>query len=478
MKKYFIHITITVAIITLAASCHKWLDVQPTDRISDETLFSTPSGFRSALNGIYQQLGTGDLYGRQLTWGMTSAMGQDYTTSKINQEYQKAAAGQMQDPLIAPLLSSTWGTAYTAIANCNKLISEVNAKNDAFFLSGRSERNLIKGEALAIRALLHLDMVRLFAVSPAENNTDPVVPYQDTYPSHLSERLSTPDILKRITADLDSAQMLVAENDTLVNRSALSGGMSTLLQGNGAPIFFSFRMNRLNYVAIHGLMARAYMYAADYDNASKEAFYVYSQFGPVGKRWWSFTAESNTNSVTRYQKLPEDLLLAFYDPNLITNTVNYRTTSNTYPLTDVTTIFPSTERDYRRNNITSDNLSYKWLENTSGGALTKEQNTIMPVLRLSEMYYIYSECLYRKGNSTEALRILNLIRNARGKSTTFTDNSRTGYFAELLMEYRREYIAEGQTFFAHKRLNMPVVIGARQIAIGDNFTPPLPDGEQ
>lgn len=481
MKKYLLNISMAMLTITMITSCSKWLEVQPVDRVSDETLFENPAGFRSALNGIYQQLAKPELYGRQLTWGMLSAMGQDYTiNNKLPQEYQMAANSDFTNADLKTSLSNCWGTAYTAIANCNKLLNEIEKKEDGFFLAGRSERNLIKGEALAIRALLHFEMVRIFCVSPAKNNQEPIVPYQDVYPAHFAVALSTAETMKRITDDLYQAQSLVAENDTLVNPGSLSGGLSALLSGvsGSGGIFFTFRMNRLNYVAIHGLLARAYLYAGDVPNAKKEAEYVYRQFGPAGKKWWSFTAEYNTNSVNRYQKMADDLLLAFYDPLLITNINNYKGTSYTFAMNDMPSVFPAAERDYRRNLVSPDNTSYKWLEATAGAAYQPQQNTILPVLRLSEIYLIYSECLYREGSVDDALKIFNSLRNARGKSTTFTDVSQSGYYSELLMEYRREFLAEGQTVMAHKRLNRDMQIGAKKVAVDARFTPVVPEEER
>ncbi len=75
----------------------------------------------------------------------------------------------------------------------------------------------------------------------------------------------------------------------------------------------------------------------------------------------------------------------------------------------------------------------------TAGTYGSQQNTFAPVLRLSEIYYIYSEALYRKGLTADALSILNQVRVARGKINTFTDQSEAGFYNELLNEYRREF---------------------------------------
>ena len=47
-------------------SCSNWLDIKPSDRISEENNFSDLAGFKKALNGVYIELNNPDLYGKNL----------------------------------------------------------------------------------------------------------------------------------------------------------------------------------------------------------------------------------------------------------------------------------------------------------------------------------------------------------------------------------------------------------------------------
>ena len=40
-----------------AFGCNDWLDVQPKSQVKEEDLFSSESGFRDALTGIYALMG-------------------------------------------------------------------------------------------------------------------------------------------------------------------------------------------------------------------------------------------------------------------------------------------------------------------------------------------------------------------------------------------------------------------------------------
>jgi len=66
MKKLISHILIALTGM-LAVSCNAWLDVTPENAIADDDLFSTGFGYRNALNGIYTNLASDELYGKQLS---------------------------------------------------------------------------------------------------------------------------------------------------------------------------------------------------------------------------------------------------------------------------------------------------------------------------------------------------------------------------------------------------------------------------
>ena len=76
--KTFAKIFVSCTLLLSSASCGEWLDVMPQGMTTEENLFSDYSGYRSALNGIYQQMASPSLYGRELSWGFVSALSQYY----------------------------------------------------------------------------------------------------------------------------------------------------------------------------------------------------------------------------------------------------------------------------------------------------------------------------------------------------------------------------------------------------------------
>ena len=83
---------ILVMLGALCASCSDFLDVQPSDRISEGQNFSTVAGFKQALNGIYIDLNASELYGRTLSCEFIEIMAQRYDVGQDN----KAALEIMQ----------------------------------------------------------------------------------------------------------------------------------------------------------------------------------------------------------------------------------------------------------------------------------------------------------------------------------------------------------------------------------------------
>ena len=102
----------------------------------------------------------------------------------------------------------------------------------------------------------------------------------------------------------------------------------------------------------------------------------------------------------------------------------------------------------------------------------------MPLIRLSEVYYIAAEC---EPELADGYKWLSEIRAKRGLPS-LTVNSERDLRIKLNNEYAREFWGEGQTFFLHKRLNTDYlwIDEAGYNYNGANYleyTIPLPTGE-
>ena len=144
------------------SSCDAWLDVKPYDKMSQDELLSTESGYIKLLNGIYIELNSDMLYGAALSVEMVEIMGGAYvigTDNSVWGNYSDLAAYKYETDYWRARLNETWNKSYSLILNCNLLLENLE-KTDVKF-SGDNAR-IIRGEALALRAMLHFDMLRLF----------------------------------------------------------------------------------------------------------------------------------------------------------------------------------------------------------------------------------------------------------------------------------------------------------------------------
>lgn len=162
MKKYIYSYPI-IFLLLVVCGCSDWLDVQPTERTTSEDLFIDREGYRNALNGVYKEASSATLYGRELTWGLASVMAQDYKNNNLTYAYAYAAEYDFESyAQTKSLISNIWSQSYNLIANCNHLLNNLAKADTAMFQLQRVERDLIMGETLALRALFHFDLLRLF----------------------------------------------------------------------------------------------------------------------------------------------------------------------------------------------------------------------------------------------------------------------------------------------------------------------------
>ena len=140
--------------------------------------------------------------------------------------------------------------------------------------------------------------------------------------------------------------------------------------------------------------------------------------------------------------------------------------------------------DYRYNswfdnNVAAVNVPSKFFQDNN---LPYELQGIVPVIRASEMYYIAAECANKKNDINAGASLLNKVRAARGLNAlnaagiTTTDSLST----EIMREYQKEFIQEGQTFFYYKRLNkdLKLVSGTTAAIPADVYVFPIPDKEK
>ena len=163
MKKKFLIIACGSLMLGLA-SCKKWLDIQPKTNISERILFEDEQGFKDALTGVYVQLANPSLYAKEFTMATLDVLAQQYDVTASTHTYYETGKYNYENGNVQARLNQFWSLGYKAIANINNLLASIDKKKDVF---SNNNYELIKGEALGLRAFIHFDLFRAFGPIPA-----------------------------------------------------------------------------------------------------------------------------------------------------------------------------------------------------------------------------------------------------------------------------------------------------------------------
>ncbi|TAE48776.1 MAG: RagB/SusD family nutrient uptake outer membrane protein [Cytophagia bacterium] len=402
------------------------VDIQPTTLISEETALVSLDNYESLLMASYASargyyntfMFVDELLGPNFKTG-TSPSGPQVS---IYEYAILANNGTTQ---------GIWSGAYTAINRANIIIKRLPSTT---FTGDR--RNRILGEAYAIRAMAHFDLLRCFAkaYSPS-NGGDLGVPYY-TEPAVATDskaRNTINEVYSGIFSDLAQAQ-------NLINNS------------------FNSEIARISKLALTALKARIHLYRGEWASAVTESTSVINtsglslQTGTSYSTMWT-SAESAGEIIFKFRYaqgegsfgsnfwVEANDLIRFgavgsftggYTTNDVRGTTFFATSASSQPGTRNLVKYRGSAADFGRADL--------------------------KVIRLSEMYLIRAEANARLNQIATASTDYNLIRNSRITPNLPVDDlalvSQNTAIIKILAEKNRELVAEGHTWMDLKRLNL------------------------
>ena len=191
MKKY-VYIIVCLS-LPCFFSCNDWLDVSPKSEIKADELFKTEAGFKDALIGLYIAMTDQSVYGANLSWQEIEWMAGQYT--ETNNSFAELQKYNYESTIAKNFIESVWLKEYNIIAEVNLLLESLEENGD---ILNSTLYNVIKGEALAIRAMCHFDLIRLFAKGNIENRPEILselcIPYVTAYSKETTERMKQLDV--------------------------------------------------------------------------------------------------------------------------------------------------------------------------------------------------------------------------------------------------------------------------------------------
>ena len=319
---------------------------------------------------------------------------------------------------------------------------------------------IIKGEALALRAMLHFDMLRLFGPVFSRNPELLSIPYYKKYTVVPNAQITAREVAEEITHDLLEARILLANDPIRTEGTRLDAPT------DGSSTFMYYRNLRLNYYAVTALLARTGLYFGD-----REAAYDYSTeviqassdgiFPFVDKNLVIGSPDDPDRifssevifALSHSQR--NKLFKGYYDPSRIPNYVfrmDNDLMNNIVYGGGATTGGHQDDYRYRVNWVATgaNRYFYKYSDMVDAGSI---QNTMIPMIRLGEMYLIAAES--RSADIAAGVGFVNQLRSNRGVGNL------SALTKELLQyEYIREMYGEGQLFFMYKRMYSPVIVSS------------------
>lgn len=471
------YIAILLSALSLG-SCAEWLDVLPKTSVQEKEMFNSEYGFKDVLTGFYIYMGDQELYGRSLTYGFLDILARRYDNSVV------ASNLYNYENDYKLLKDAVWSKGYTLIANINNFLHFVDANSDV--IRTPDYHDIMKGEALGLRAFIHFDLLRLFGPIYSENPGAVSICYRTKMDKYATPRLPADQVADLVIEDLLAAEKLLDGSD---NEQFGADEYNE----NRDP-FLVLRQLRMNVWAVRAMLARAYLYKGD--PASRKLAYDYAR--EVIDSPHFELAESNTDNRILFSE--HIFSLHIYEmEKLMEGDFGMSGSDRLYVRQD--TLDELYEKnagystDFRQNSYYFQSSEGKFVlrKFDQSGYLGKYDGAeIMPLIRLSEMYYIAAECTTDAGESAD---LINTVRHARSIPESLDiqatnaydapdvrpgyDSSKSVRINELMKEYRKEFYGEGQLFYFYKRhfyrtfFHCPLSAGMA----AENYTPRLPDDE-
>lgn len=429
MKRIYI---VFIAVLSCAAiSCQK----EFLDKKSDKALLipSTLNDFQALLD--YEQvmsrapslnvLSDGDFYTTDNGWLALNTAIQRNTYLWASDLYEGSSVGD-------------WNTSYQQIFYANvvlegleKLAPDANQKMDY---------DRLKGSALFYRALAFYNIAQLFAgvFDQGTAAKTPGIPIRLTADiNEVSKRGSLQNTYDQILADLQEAEKLL-------------------------PVYAAYK-SRPAKPAVQALLSRVYQTMEEYDKAEQYASQCLQIAGKL--------IDYNTLNSSSTQPLPAALPNGNDEVLFYTSLLSYSYLSSTLTITD-SALYRSYHPDDLRKTIFFIDRG-KGVINFKG--TYSGRSALFAGLASDEVYLIRAECYARKGNTSLAMKDLNILLEKRWKKGKFIPLM-AGTPAEalkiILLERRKELISRGLRWTDLRRLNKDPLLAVtlKRFISGQTYT--------
>lgn len=446
-------LSIASVILLLAvsfSSCDKFLDQTSPNDVAQENMFQDANSLESARIGLYNTLQDVYYYG-----GYFPLMADAYSDNGSTGGYDSPDLNELGDKTLTAAniyVQNTWISIYNTIYTANQVIANVDLVDDPAL--SEEVRNDIKGEALAIRAMAHFDLLRMFGEhwDLASAYGIPVV-QKVLQPEDIVGRSTVEDTYNAITADLTLSLGLIANDDYRLDPLAFKGAQF------------------MTKNAVNALLARVYLYKKDYVQADAYATDVinagYANLLDANSFSSIYTTKLSSEAVFELvfngQDRSQFNAATYSRPDALRSEVLFLANEN------LKTFFESRPGDPRASlvDFVNNDLSIEPDGRTQKYRGEDFQDNDALIIRMGEIYLIRAEA---RGLAGGGLEDLNIVRENRGLPLYASDDFDVPGLYELAVEEERraELNFEGHRYFDLARLQKV------QEVLGDAVLPVFP----
>ncbi len=434
-----INIKNSVVLLALVAivftSCDK-NELEPTIADDIPVAVTTVDEARQYLNGSYALMASSEYWGRNTI--IVGEVRADNVFANFNSG-RFVTAAQMNFSPTSGTPTDIMRYAYGTMANLNLIINAEEIEGD------QAEINHAKGEAYALRALIHYDLVRLYGqqfVNGQGGLGAKGVSYATEFkgdPLYV-ERSTVADNKAMIYADLDTASSLLS--------SSLDDNSKYTITTNAA---FAIKCRVATYFKDYSIASAscgAIINEYSLTPAASYADYWVAETAPAASIFELVQTSVENNGINGLANIYQDT--NYGDIEVLEEFI----TDAEFSATDVraSSAFIAADPNGRIRNVGKYNTVGSFTDN-------------IKVIRYAEVVLNYAEALL-ESNPTQSLQLLNSIPQNRDGST-YT----VATYENIIKERRKELAFEGYRFddLARSGRNIPVLNGVDQTHGGPSF---------
>lgn len=500
MKK----ILLIPALALLLTSCSKWLDVKPFDQMDKEEIYSSERNTNLALNGLYILMVNRSLYGTDMSTVAVEVLGQNFAIPSLpagEHRYASVSKYEYSDDNSKLVFFNIFNQAYKLIADCNEFLQEVEIHKANY---SQEAYDIFMGEALAIRTMVHFDMMRLFGPQ-GDRQSESSVPYYNISSDVPLPILTTEEMLDVLTEDIDRA-ITHLKNDPILTFGIKEETTDDITNLN----------MRMNYYAAWALKARILMWRGT-EESKAEAYTITSRMigrlDPADphvmtnfdkKHGFDFVNQSTSQLFRQPKVFYPEVLFGIHNTRIETVVKSYfgadlkieSRLSITPAFYDNIYVSSAAGPDGRGSGVRLTMWSFEGMqiEGEDGGTkpsndayyrftrYNRNNNNIltefMGLIRMGELYLIAAEAA---PDLETKCKYLDLLRTGKGYDPGNVNGITEAQAEEILKaEMHKETFGEGQWFFFNKRrsaTSIPDQSGSSTSMTPEKYRVPLPEQE-